>query len=203
MSATIRLRNPTDHPVTVVGALYLVQVHRTAPARPKQSPVMASGRQRRYAVDKGSRVVDRGPALKPGSILEAGEEVARHFVSFAPPGYNGASLRVDLALARPRLKQEGLTTTHPRAHDVWHLTGKIDDSSWLHAVTRSGRYTHVVNAPADELGCNPPVEVVAYVDGRREADSHRWCDEPRRMDEHYGIRVEQFSAETRLVDGPG
>jgi hypothetical protein len=198
--ARVKLSNPSNHAITVLGARYVVRALKLTPTIPKERlQATAANREREYSRIKQSTVVELGNLLTPGTSLEGGEEMTRGLIVLAPADFTTAILRVDLALARPRYKRErGLTWTVP-ANGVLNSVAQIEDTSWLHLLTRSPRYIHFLEATGGQLGCQPPVEVVAYVDNDQRTTRKRWCRQPTRIDEHYGVTTEQISAETRLT----
>lgn len=206
LSAKVKLRNPSKQAVTVLGAFYVVHLFRAAPAEPKNTRERhtAAGveREAEFAQEKRSLVVERGKVLESGSSLEEGEEVNKRFVVLAPVSYTHASLRVDVALVRRRYRRQGNLSVHRHreAAGIQHSVAKIEDPAWLHLLTRSPRYVHVIHAPGTEVGCRDHVEIAAYVNDDRASDdrNHQWCPEPGRLEEHYGVTREQVWSETPL-----
>jgi hypothetical protein len=107
-------------------------------------------------------------------------------------------MRVDLALARSRYPRGQAWTTRRVRAGLSHSWATLEDYTWLHDVTRTTRYAHVVHATRGTLGCPDRRQLAAFVDDARRTDATHWCGRSTYLDEHYGIASEQFVAEAPI-----
>ena len=210
LTASVDLSNPSDQPVTILGAPYVVIARHLrafdgTKADAKTEQLGGGSRRRERAEQDEALVVEDGNVVEPGMVLEGGEKTTRQFVVFAPTGYTVASFRVDLAVARQRYKREdGLITQrfgNPKRITV--TSAHISDPSWLHRITRSRRYVHVASSAGGDLGCKGTSRVIAaYIDGSSDSTRFRPCSDQSRIDQHYGIAYKHVMVETRMPPRP-
>jgi len=192
LQATVKLRNPTDHPVVVLASPSVVDFHK----RRVQAAGTAGAAETSRLRQPAPVVID---TFHPWTSLERGQELTRRFTVPAPTdGHTIAGIRIDVALARSRYRAK---VTPPTKRElgggVTESVVQIDDPSLVHRVTRSPRFIHVVHARGT-LPCPHHTSIAAYVDGSHDTARGEWCADRDRIDAYYGLRYEQFSAETPI-----
>jgi nucleoside-diphosphate-sugar epimerase len=195
LQATVKLRNASDQPVVILASPFVVDVRK----RPAEGVAAGEGTVGTPTARKtATAIVDRDEAFARDTPLEPGQEVIRRIVVAVPrDGYAVASIYVDVVLARKRYRAKTTPARRDLNDGVTGSNARIDDPSLLHRVTRSPRYLHVIHS-ATALPCPDEPRIVAYVDGRDITTRARWCAGSDRIDEHYGLAHEWFSAQAPI-----
>jgi hypothetical protein len=218
LTAKIQLKNPTEQEVHILGSLYQVRtakVERATPppeekppsdavARRWQRALVHKSRVRSNARERLTTVVERGQAVAVGTFLEPDAELDRELVVLAPRGSDLARLSVRLVVARRRfraVKPKQLKFVQTGNTRVIVEVDAIDDPSWIHEVTRSQRYVHVVSSfeTSHLPGCSRSF-LISYIDNSNKPRYKGACRRgARHMLEYYGITYADATAEVQLA----